>query len=171
MGFKRENAHGHKTKHRDWHELFPPLPVGLSPFERRAPGHSPIVYAYQCTFACTHTLTHTHTHTHTYTHKRTHTNATAHTHCTSQLSTPIAVSGGLYRNVIRMQWDCGKNPILISLYLTGIPLHSTIGLTLFQKCGGNKTVHRSGLPPRTRNFLKEHLVHFFWKIFMHEVFF
>jgi len=78
---------------------------------------------------------------------------------------------GVYWNVIRMRWDCGKNPILIRVYLTGIPSHSPIGLTLFQKCGVNETVHRLGPPPRTRNFLKEDLVHEYFSKKMHEVFF
>jgi len=30
---------------------------------------------------------------------------------------------GFYRNVIRMRWECCKNPILISVYLTDIPSH------------------------------------------------
>ena len=30
---------------------------------------------------------------------------------------------GFYLNVIRMLWDCGKTPILISVYITGIPPH------------------------------------------------
>ena len=37
-------------------------------------------------------------------------------------------------------------------------------LTLFKQCGGNEPVHRSGPPPRTRNFLTEHLVQFSEKI-------
>ena len=72
---------------------------------------------------------------------------------------PDKLQWGFFQNVIRMQWDCGKTPILISVYLTEISSHSPIALTLFKKCGGNETVHRSGPPPRTRNFLKENLVH------------
>jgi len=47
---------------------------------------------------------------------------------------------GFYRNVIRMRWDCGKNPILISVWLIGIPSHSPIALSLCEKCAGDETV-------------------------------
>jgi len=70
---------------------------------------------------------------------------------------------GFYRNVIWRRWDCGKNPILINVHLTGIQLHCPTELTLFKKCGGNKTIHRPGPPARTRNFLTEHLVQVFEK--------
>ena len=40
-----------------------------------------------------------------------------------------------------------------------LPYRNPTALTLFKTCGGNAEDHRSGPPPRTRNFLKEHLVH------------
>jgi len=66
---------------------------------------------------------------------------------------------GFCRNVIRMWRDCGKIPILISVYLTGIQLQCPTALALFKKCSGNETVHCSGPPPRPRNYLEETLVH------------
>ena len=57
-----------------------------------------------------------------------------------------------------MRCDCGKLPILISVHLTGIPPHCPTALTLFKKCGGNETHHRTGPPQRTRNFLEYHLL-------------
>ena len=44
-----------------------------------------------------------------------------------------------------------------------IPSHFPIATTIFTDCDGNETVHRSGPPLRTRNFLKEHLVQVFEK--------
>ena len=44
------------------------------------------------------------------------------------------------------------------------PTNFFSALTLFKRCGGNETVHGSGAPPpRTQNFLKEHLEQVFWK--------
>jgi len=56
----------------------------------------------------------------------------------SRVSFKVSWEWWVYRNVIRMRWDCGKNPILISVHLTGIPPYWPTALTLFKKCGGTK---------------------------------
>jgi len=71
---------------------------------------------------------------------------------------------GFHQNVIQMRWDCGKNSILISGYFTGISPHWPTAWTLFKKCCENETVHMSGPPPRTRNYIKEHLVHEYFSV-------
>jgi len=58
--------------------------------------------------------------------------------------------------VFPMRWDCGKTPKQCLPYR--IPSYFPIAMTLFTNCDGTATLHRSGPPPRTRNFLKEHLV-------------
>jgi len=53
-------------------------------------------------------------------HAATHYNTPqyAATHCYCSYVEPAGI-GGFYRNVIPMRWDCGKNPIVNSVYLTG----------------------------------------------------
>ena len=40
-----------------------------------------------------------------------------------------------------------------------MPSHFPIAMNLLTNCDGTATLHWSGPPPRTRNFLKEHMMH------------
>jgi len=77
----------------------------------------------------------------------------------------------LYRNVIPMRWDCGKNPVLSSVYLT-------VSHRIFRSQWPSSQIamglqrFKGQVPLQDHEtFWKEHLVHVFWKIFVHEVFF
>jgi len=107
------------------------------------------------TYSLSLSLSHTHTHTHT--HARTHTQTQTHICVYTYIDIHMTVGEVLYQIVIRKRFDCGKTPILIGVYLTGIPQHWSTAMALFKKCHGNETVRRSGPPPRKQNFLKNTL--------------
>ena len=61
---------------------------------------------------------------------------------------------GFYRNVIPLHWDCGKNPILNIVYLTGSHCIFPLQWPSSQIAMGPQRFNWSGPPPRTWNFLK-----------------
>ena len=69
------------------------------------------------------------------------------------------IQWGFYRNVISMRWDCGKPPILSSVYLTGSHRIFTSQWPSSTNCEGTATLYRSGPLQEHETFSKEHMVH------------
>ena len=97
----------------------------------------------------THTLQHTATHCNTHTYGGAPKPYTLHKGTASRKGQMMPYQWGFYRNVIPMRWDCGKNPILNSVYLTGSHSIFPSQWPSSQIAMGPQRFNWSGPPPRT----------------------